>query len=377
MADDAAVLLLGAGQKTGDILKSHQRDIERVAEAHKPRGFDRRVDVEHAREECRLVGDDTHALSVDTRQAHHDVARKVLVDFKELPAIHHAMDHILHIVRLVGFTGHDGIELGGGAGRGLHGRAPRRVIDVVGWQKGEQLADGAEAILVVVRQKMRDSRGLVVGGGPAQFLLGHLFMGDGLNHLGPGDKHIGGLIHHEGEVGDGRRIHGAPGARPHDRRDLRDHPGGQGVAQENVGISRQGFHPFLNAGPPRIIEPDERRAHAQSGVHQLHDLGGVGFRKGAAEHGEVLRKDENQAPVDAAVPGDETVAIVDFVFHAEISAAVGNEFICFFKAVVVEQKKDAFPRRHFAFLMLARAAFLAAADLGQCGAPLKLVQFLL
>src|SRR6516164_10398137 len=48
VADDAAKLLVGAGEKSGHVLEGHKRDVEGVAEAHEARALIRRVDVEAA-----------------------------------------------------------------------------------------------------------------------------------------------------------------------------------------------------------------------------------------------------------------------------------------------------------------------------------------
>ena len=42
----------------------------------------------------------------------------------------------------------------------------------------------------------------------------------------------------------------AAGARPHDRRDLRDDARGQRVSQEDVGVAAEREHAFLDARPP-------------------------------------------------------------------------------------------------------------------------------
>src|SRR5258708_25392177 len=44
------------------------------------------------------------------------------------------------------------------------------------------------------------------------------------------------VLHHEDEVGHGRRIDVAAGAGSHDHRDLRDHAGGDDIAAEHIGI---------------------------------------------------------------------------------------------------------------------------------------------
>ncbi len=117
------------------------------------------------------------------------------------------------------------------------------------------------------------------------------------------------LLDHEDEVGDGGRVHGSAGAGAHDGGDLRDDARGERVAQEDVGVAGERLHAFLDAGAAGIVEADDGSADAHGGVHDLDDLGGVGFRERAAEDGEVLGEDEDQAAFDAAVAGDEAVAV--------------------------------------------------------------------
>jgi len=55
VADDAAALLIDSGKKTRHIHKRNQRDVERVAEADKPRRLIGGIDVQHAGEEIRWL----------------------------------------------------------------------------------------------------------------------------------------------------------------------------------------------------------------------------------------------------------------------------------------------------------------------------------
>ena len=87
MADDAAVLLLGAGEEAGHVFKRDQRDVEGVAEADEARRLGRGVDVEHAGEERRLVGDDADGAAIQPREADDDVAREVLLHLEEVAVI--------------------------------------------------------------------------------------------------------------------------------------------------------------------------------------------------------------------------------------------------------------------------------------------------
>ncbi len=172
------------------------------------------------------------------------------------------------------------------------------------------------------------------------------------------------------------RIDGAAGARAHDGRDLRHHARGQRVAQEDVGIAGQRRDAFLDARSARVVQPDDRRADAHGHVHDLHDLRGVGLRQRAAEHGEVLGEDEHQPALDAAVAGDEAVAINLLLLHAEIGAAMGDQLVGLFEGTFVEQEGDALARRHLAFLVLALVTLFSAASFCQAVALLQFFQLL-
>ena len=181
---------------------------------------------------------------------------------------------------------------------------------------------------------------------------------------------------HQDEVGDRRGIDGAAGARAHDGRDLRHHAGSQHVAQKDVGIAGQRHHAFLNARAAGIVQADDRRAHAHGHVHDLDDLGGVGLRERAAEDGEVLREDEHQPAFDAAIAGEEAVAEVLLLVHAEVGAAVGDQLVGLFEGAFVEQELDALAGRHLALLVFAGAALFASAGFGERVAALQFGQFL-
>ena len=111
-------------------------------------------------------------------------------------------------------------------------------------------------------------------------------------------------------------------------------------------------------------------------VHDLHDLGGVGLRERAAEDGEVLREDEDQPAFDAAIAGEEAVAEILLLVHAEVGAAVGDQLVGLFEGAFVEQEFDALAGRHLALFVFAGAALFAAAGFGQRVATLQFRQFL-
>ena len=145
---------------------------------------------------------------------------------------------------------------------------------------------------------------------------------------------------------------------------MRDDAAGEGVAQEDVGIASEGEDAFLDAGAAGIVEADVGCAVLKCGVHELADFLGVGFGERAAEDGEVLSEDIDEAAMHQAIAGDEAIAIDDLLIHVEVAAAVADEFVEFFEGGLVEEEFDAFAGGEFAVFMLAFAAVGATAFFG-------------
>ena len=229
----------------------------------------------------------------------------------------------------------------------------------------EQLADEQQALAVVGHGEVGDAALRVVRHRAAELLLRHVLVRDRLDDVRPGHEHVARALHHHREVGDGRRVDGAAGARPHDGRDLRDDARGERVAQEDVGVARQRHHAFLDPRAARVVEADHRRALPHRQVHDLHDLRGVGLRQRPAEHGEVLREGVDDAPVDAAEARHDAVAGNHLVLHPEVAAAVDDQLVDLLERPRVEQQFHPLPRGQLAGLVLALEARLAAAQFGR------------
>jgi hypothetical protein len=132
VADDAAVLLVGAGKETRYVDEREQRHVERVARAHEPRRLLRGVDVETPREHLRLVPDDADRVAVETREPAHHVHRPQGEHFEEVTVVDDFGDDLLHVVRPVGRVGHD-IDERVARSLDVIGRFEvRRVLEVVG-----------------------------------------------------------------------------------------------------------------------------------------------------------------------------------------------------------------------------------------------------
>ena len=91
--------------------------------------------------------------------------------------------------------------------------------------------------------------------------------------------------------------------------------------------------------------------------------------KRAAEHGEVLREDIDQAAVDRARAGDHAVARDLLLVHPEVGRIMLDEHVIFFEAAGIEQDAQALAGGQPALGVLRRDALLAAAQPGQL-APL-------
>src|SRR3546814_7395484 len=102
----------------------------------------------------------------------------------------------------------------------------------------------------------------------------------------------------------------------HDQADLRHHARRQHVALEHVGIAAERGDAFLDARAAAVVQADDRRADQQRLVHDLADLFGMALRQRAAEDGEILAEDIDEAAVDRARPGDDAIPGNPLVLHA-------------------------------------------------------------
>ena len=377
MLDEAAIFLARARQEAGHIDEGDQRDREAIAEAHEARRLAAGIGIEHAGEHHRLVGDKADGGAFDAAEADDDVLRETLLELEELALVGDLHDQFLDVVGLVGGLRHQAVErgllafdwiVGGDVG---DGRAVRQRQEI------DQAAHLAERHDVVVIGAVGDRGACGVHRGAAELFRGDGFVGDGLHHVRAGDEHVGGVAHHEDEVGDRRRIDVAAGARPHDDGNLRDDAGGEHIVLEHAGITAERRHTLLDAGAAGIEKADDRRAVLERHLLQLLDLLGMGLRQRAAEDGEILGEDEDQAAVDRAPAGDHAVAGELLLGHAEIDRAVLDEDAVFLERALVEQRLDAFAGGELAALVLGRDALLAAAEMGLGPAPGQFVDDLI
>ncbi len=237
-----------------------------------------------------------------------------------------------------------------------------RVLHVVRGQVGEEALDEEHRVLLAVGGEVRDAGGGGVGQRAAQLLEGDRLVRHGLDHVRPGDEHIRRVLDHDDEVGEGGGIDRAAGRRPHDHADLRNDARGQCVAEEDVRVAAEREDALLDARAARVVQANDRRAVLHRQIHDLADLFRVRLAQRAADHGEVLREDVHQAPVDRAVPGDHAVAQDLARQVADVAPALDDEAVQLGERALVQEQLEPLARGQLALGMLRLDALLAAAQ---------------
>ena len=192
---------------------------------------------------------------------------------------------------------------------------------------------------------MGDAGLRVVGHRAAELLEVDLLAGDRLDHVGAGDEHVRGLLHHEDEVGHRGGVDRAARARAHDQRDLRDHARAHDVADEHVAVGAERDDALLDPRAARVVDADDRAADLGRQVHDLDHLLAHDLAQRAAEDGEVLGEHAHAAAVDGAVAGDDGVAPAAGSSRCRTRAAVAHEGVELLEGAGVEQLLDALARR--------------------------------
>src|SRR5262245_15930111 len=174
--DDAAVLLRDTWEKTRNVLKGDDRNIERVAESYETRRLERCIDVEHTREHGRLVRHDPDAVTAEMREATDDVRAVVALYLVELAIVDDATDDVVHVVWLVRIVRHHLEQFLVAPIAWIGPFALRRVVDVVRGDEAEQVADRLQARGLGIEREVRDTRRGRVRIGATELLHRHVFV---------------------------------------------------------------------------------------------------------------------------------------------------------------------------------------------------------
>src|SRR5207237_6633877 len=122
-----------------------------------------------------------------------------------------------------------------------------------------------------------------------------------------GYEHVADAVHHEGEIGDGRRVDRATGARAEDEAQLRDQAAGLDIAPEDLRVAGQGNDALLDTRAARIIDADDRDPVAERKVHYLDHHPREDLAEGTADHARVVAEQHHVAAVDLRHADDDPV----------------------------------------------------------------------
>ncbi len=329
------------GQETRNVHERQQREIERVAEPNEPRRLGRSIDVEGAREDARIVRDDSDRPPGEARETDHDVRGPLALHLEERLAVEDAGEHLVHVVRGIGILGHDAGQLGRRRIRGRRRRREGGLFEVIEGQIGEEPSGERDRFGIGARGEVGDPAQGRVGVRPAERVHRDLFTGDGADDVRAGDEHLAGPFRHDHEVGDRGRVDRSAGARAEDQGDLGNDPREGDVPEEHLPVAAEAHDALLDARAAGVVESHDRHPGLPCGLHDLHDLHRVRLAKRPAEDGRVLGERADRAPVDLPPAGNDAIAGGPPVREAELLHSVGDERVDLGEGARVEERFEA------------------------------------
>src|SRR5438552_13482534 len=183
---------------------------------------------------------------------------------------------------------------------------------------------------------------------------------NGLDDVGSRYEHVARLVDHYCEICHGGGVYRASRARTHHSRYLRDHSRGKDVAKEYLSITPQADNSFLDSGPARIVNPDNRDPSLEGEIHYFRHLPGEHLSQRASEDGEVVRKQIDRSPVNLAIARYNPVAENPFLSHTEIGGLMNHEPVHLHKTTRVHKCDNSLPSGHLSLRMLSFDLVLAA-----------------
>eukprot|EP00754_Rhynchopus_humris_P018745 Rhum_TRINITY_DN14614_c11_g10::Rhum_TRINITY_DN14614_c11_g10_i1::g.104369::m.104369 len=344
VADDAVPLLVRARQEARHVDKGDDRDVEGVGEADEAGSLGRRVDVEHTGVELRLGGNDGDRPALHAGEARDDVLRELRLHLVEAALVGHGVHHGQHVVGLRGLGRDHLVQHRAVAVTAVVALEHRRLLLVVEGQVRVERAQLLQRLQLVDERAVRHAALRLVRRRTAELLLRHVLVRHRLHDVGARHEHERVVLHHEREVRERRRVHGAARARAHDDGDLRHDAGRERVPQEDVGVAGEGRDALLDARAAGVVEADHGDADVHGLVHDLAHLGGVRAAHGPAEHREVLREQVHGPAVDETGARHQTVAGRLLLVQAEVVAVVRHRRIALTERAGVAEQVNALPR---------------------------------
>src|SRR2546425_11071609 len=206
--------------------------------------------------------------------------------------------------------------------------------------------------MLVLCEKVRDSALSVVESCASKLFEINVLIENGFDDVWSRYEHVARLVDHYCEICHCRGIHRASRARTHHSRYLRDHSRGKDVAKEYLSITTQADNSFLDSGPARIVNPDNRDPSLEGEIHYFRHLPGEHFSEGASEDGEVVREQIDRSSVNLAITRYNPVAENLLLSHAEVGGLVNHEPVHFYKTAGVHKCDNSLPSGHLSLRML-------------------------
>jgi hypothetical protein len=166
-------------------------------------------------------------------------------------------------------------------------------------------------------------------------------------------EHVAGPLDHEDEIGDSRRIGGTSGAWAEDDTDLGDHLRRPHIAVEDLTVSIEANHAFLNTCATAVVDADDGYAERHCQVHYFVNLLGGRFAEAPAKDAEILAVHADPSPLYRPMACNDTVGVRARSLEAELVGAMSDEHVQLGEGSRVKQALDAFPSSHLSPGMLA------------------------
>ena len=310
MPDDSAMFLLWSRHESWNIHQADQRNVECVAEPYKPGRLGRCIAVQNTCQDCGLIGHQTNGLPSHSAKPADDVPGETRMNFQKFRTVQNAVNQDIHVISLIGIWRNQIIKGRIRAFGRISQIEKRGLQTIIGRQKIDQPSNFTKAKNVVWDHKMGDAADCSVNLGASQLFRADILMNYSFDDIRACNKHVGGIFNHKGKIGHGRAVNRAAGARPHDTGNLGNHTAGLNISMENLSISSQRIHAFLNPGATGVVQPNDGRADPDRMVHNLADFLGMGFPQGTSNYGKVLAEDKHLPAINGSMTGYHAISRV-------------------------------------------------------------------
>lgn len=172
-----------------------------------------------------MVSNNTYYSSLNFTETNYNVLRILRHDLEEIVSVHYILDHLLHVVGLVGVEGDNIVQKISSCLVSSIGFCPYlvRSLNMAGLRKiSHQLSCSCDGFNIVLECFVGDTRNLAMHLSSTELLLCHSLLGNSLHYIGASHEHVRGILDHESEIGKCWRVDSSTGARSHDQGELRD-----------------------------------------------------------------------------------------------------------------------------------------------------------